>query len=61
MMFCEKYALVLDVKTLDLLKVININTNIEVDDFFDRRQLIPFHFDHMVPDTGFKFMIECHD
>ena len=56
---CDK-ALVVEVETMDLLKAININTG--VDTTYSNLQLhIPLIPGHMIPGTGFKFMLELYD
>ena len=58
MVFCGDYkAIVVDVDTMKQLKVININ--IDVRDF--TQTTIPLLSAHIIPGTGFKFMLEFYD
>ena len=59
-MLCSDHkAILFDLDTLDQLKIMNINTDVEGKD--DLQFEIPLISKHVIPDTNCKFMLECYD
>ena len=58
MVCCEHKAIIIDVDTLDQLKILNINKDVEGDE--NPQLQTPLITKHMIPDTDFKFMLECY-
>ena len=64
LIICSEYkAILVDVDTLEQLKTVNINQDVEYRGRLIRviQLMVPLISKHMIPDTDFKFMLECYD